>query len=80
MDACVKDVYTTGQIAKICGCAPRTVSKWIDRGKLNGFKLPMSDDRRVGRGDLIRFLRDNNYPQECLTAIGVHEPSSRPAA
>ncbi|MFM7043497.1 MAG: response regulator, partial [Planctomycetaceae bacterium] len=25
-------VFTTGQVAKICKVAPRTVSKWFDSG------------------------------------------------
>ncbi len=28
-----KDVLTTGEVAKICNVAARTVSKWIDAGR-----------------------------------------------
>lgn len=51
--------FTTGQVAKICGVAPRTVSKWFDSGKLRGWRIPGSQDRRVPRGYLISFLRAN---------------------
>lgn len=44
------------------GAAPRTVSKWIDSGKLIGYKLPDSDDRRVMRADLVRFFQEWKYP------------------
>ncbi|MEM6855338.1 MAG: regulator, partial [Planctomycetota bacterium] len=29
-----KDILTTGEVAKICNVAPRTVSKWFDSGQL----------------------------------------------
>lgn len=51
--------FTTGQISKIIGVAPRTVSKWIDSGKLKGIRLPLSKDRRVYEDDLIEFITDN---------------------
>jgi excisionase family DNA binding protein len=53
---------TTGQIAFAVGCAPRTVTKWIDSGRLKGFRLPGSQDRRVNRADVYRFLIDNGLP------------------
>jgi two-component system, OmpR family, response regulator RpaA len=49
-------LFTTGMIAKLCGVAPRTVSKWIDSGRLKGRRLPGSMDRRVGRAELDAFL------------------------
>ena len=39
-------VFTTGQVAKICKVAPRTVSKWFDSGRLKGYRIPGSQDRR----------------------------------
>jgi len=57
-------VFTTGQIALLCRVAPRTVSyRWIDGGKLKGYRLPGSMDRRVYRADLIRFARDNGLTE-----------------
>ena len=35
-------VFTTGQVAKICKVAPRTVSKWFDSGRLRGYRIPGS--------------------------------------
>lgn len=52
-------VYTTGQIAKMCSVAPRTVTKWIDKGVLKGYRLPLSKDRRVSHEDLYAFMRSN---------------------
>src|SRR5262249_14744586 len=36
----MKKVFTTGQVAKICKVAPRTVSKWFDSGRLRGYRIP----------------------------------------
>lgn len=57
-----KKVFTTGQVAKICRVAPRTVSKWIDSGRLKGYRVPCSQDRRVTRMSLLSFLRDYEFP------------------
>ena len=38
----MKKVFTTGQVAKICKVAPRTVSKWFDSGRLKGYRIPGS--------------------------------------
>jgi two-component system response regulator RpaA len=59
----VKQVFTTGAVAKIARVAPRTVSKWFDSGKLKGYRIPGSQDRRIPRENLIRFLRENDMPQ-----------------
>ena len=52
----MKKVFTTGQVAKICKVAPRTVSKWFDSGRLRGYRIPGSQDRRIPREHLIKFL------------------------
>lgn len=55
-------VFTTGQVARICLVAPRTVSKWFDSGRLRGYRMPGSEDRRVPRAQLIRFLKESGMP------------------
>ena len=50
------DVLTTGQVAKICNVAPRTVSKWFDSGQLRGYRIPGSKDRRIPVQQLVRFM------------------------
>ena len=52
-------VFTTGQVAKICKVAPRTVSKWFDSGRLKGYRIPGSQDRRIPREYLIKFLKEH---------------------
>ncbi|MCS5632703.1 MAG: response regulator [Pirellulaceae bacterium] len=55
-------VFTTGQVAKICKVAPRTVSKWFDSGRLQGYRIPGSQDRRIPRDSLIKFLKEHGMP------------------
>ena len=57
-----KDVLTTGQAAKICNVAPRTVSKWFDTGQLRGYRIPGSKDRRIPLSQLVRFMRAHGIP------------------
>ena len=58
----MKKVFTTGQVAKICKVAPRTVSKWFDSGRLRGYRIPGSQDRRIPREHLLRFLKEYGMP------------------
>ena len=59
---------TTGQVAKIADVAPRTVSKWFDSEALKGYRIPMSQDRRVPVESLVSFLEEHNMPDiETLT-------------
>jgi excisionase family DNA binding protein len=61
-----KNVLTTGDVAKICNVAPRTVSKWFDSGQLKGYRIPGSKDRRIPVNELIRFMKLNNMPVPSL--------------
>lgn len=57
-----KDVLTTGEVAKICNVAPRTVSKWFDSGQLRGYRIPGSKDRRIPLAQLVRFMKAHGIP------------------
>jgi excisionase family DNA binding protein len=61
-----KDILTTGEVAKICNVAPRTVSKWFDSGQLRGYRIPGSKDRRIPLNSLIRFMKAHNIPLDTL--------------
>ena len=61
-----KNVLTTGDVAKICNVAPRTVSKWFDNGHLKGYRIPGSKDRRIPSSELIRFMKMHNMPTDAL--------------
>jgi len=59
-----KDILTTGQVSKICNVAPRTVCRWFDSGKLRGYRIPGSKDRRILLSGLIQFMKEHNMPME----------------
>ncbi|GAB4108673.1 MAG: response regulator [Phycisphaeraceae bacterium] len=61
-----KDILTTGEVAKICNVAPRTVSKWFDSGQLRGYRIPGSKDRRIPLNALIKFMKAHNIPMDGL--------------
>lgn len=63
-----KDVLTTGEVAKICNVAPRTVSKWFDSGSLKGYRIPGSKDRRIPLGELLKFMKAHGIPLEGLNS------------
>lgn len=68
-----EEVFTTGQVAKMCRVAPRTVAKWCDSGKLPGYRLPGSQDRRFERRAVVRFMMANGLP------VPAEMPASQPA-
>jgi len=65
-----KKVLTTGEVAKICNVAPRTVSKWFDSGQLRGYRIPGSKDRRIPFEQLVRFMREHEIPLNGLDSGG----------
>jgi|TARA_B100001059_G_scaffold98642_1_gene98270 excisionase family DNA binding protein len=61
-----KDVLTTGEVAKICNVAARTVSKWFDSGQIQGYRIPGSKDRRIPVANLMKFMKAHNIPFDGL--------------
>ena len=61
-----KDILTTGEVAKICNVAPRTVSKWFDTGQLRGYRIPGSKDRRIPLNALVKFMKQHSIPMDGL--------------
>ncbi len=61
-----KDVLTTGEVAKICNVASRTVSKWFDSGQLRGYRIPGSKDRRIPVSSLVKFMKSHGIPMDGL--------------
>ena len=78
-----RDVLTTGEVAKICNVASRTVSKWFDSGQLRGYRIPGSKDRRIPVSSLIRFMKSHNIPLDGLmSGLGAmvnDKPESAPS-
>jgi len=76
---------STGQVARRCGVSVRTVSKWIDRGLLRGYKLPGCGHRRVYPRDLRVFMLAHGMLQEApagtpKTQLTLDFPDDRPPA
>ena len=65
-----KDVLTTGDVARLCRVTIRTVIKWFETGRLEGYRLPGSRDRRFTRASVQRFLRENDMPLSLLEEAG----------
>jgi two-component system response regulator RpaA len=63
-----KNVFTTGDVARICNVAARTANKWFDCGLLKGYRIPVSKDRRVPVEELKRFMMENNIPMDMFPA------------
>jgi len=61
----IKEVFTTGEVARISGLAVSTVVRLVDTGVLPGFKVPHSKHRRIRRKSLVRFFASNpDMPHE----------------
>lgn len=55
-------VFTTGDVAKLTGVNFRTVIRWIERGELDGYKLPGRGDHRVTKQTLLSFMKKHCMP------------------
>ncbi|MDK1031417.1 MAG: response regulator [Planctomycetia bacterium] len=62
----MKDVFSTGEAAKICKVSQQTIIRCFDSGKLKGFYVPGSRFRRVPRESLIQFMKEHNIPSDNL--------------
>lgn len=57
-----EQVFTTGQVARLCTVGSNTVSHWFDSGLLRGYRIPGSRERRIPRSDLVAFLTHYEMP------------------
>jgi len=64
-----KQVFTTGEAAKICNVSQQTIIRCFDNGRLQGFKVPGSRFRRIPRGELLRFMHDNKMDTSRLGSV-----------
>jgi len=58
----MKKFLTTGQCATLCCVSPRTVTMWFDSGRLKGFRIPGSQDRRIPKENLAEFMAQHGMP------------------
>ncbi len=59
-------IMTVGDVGKLAGVSPRTVCKWVDGGKLPGWRIPgkagTKGDRRMMRTDVLAFMARIGVP------------------
>ena len=67
-----ESVFTTGEIAKLVSVNFRTVIRWIERGELEGYKLPGRGDHRVTRSALLAFIEKHKMPMPEELSIDQH--------
>ncbi|HOK09086.1 MAG TPA: response regulator [Candidatus Hydrogenedens sp.] len=59
-------VFTTGEVASICGVSSDTVSRWFDMGQIKGYRLGPGGDRRIPYESLRAFMIAHGIPLERL--------------
>jgi len=59
-------VYTSGEVATICGVSADTVSRWFDLGQIQGYRLGPGGDRRIPYENLKQFMLSHGIPLERL--------------
>lgn len=59
-------VFTTGEVATICGVSADTVSRWFDLGQIDGYRLGPGGDRRIPDESLRKFMISHGIPLERL--------------
>lgn len=62
MSSVDSEVFTTGEVAKLCDVNFRTVIRWAERGLLPAYRLPGRGDYRIKGGDLRAFLHEHAMP------------------
>ena len=61
-----KKVFTSGEVAAICGVSPDTVSRWFDLGQIEGYRLGPGGDRRIPFESAKKFMLEHGIPLERL--------------
>ncbi len=59
-------VFTSGEVAQICGVSADTVSRWFDLGHIQGYRLGPGGDRRIPFDNLRTFMIGHGIPLERL--------------
>ncbi len=59
-------VFTSGEVATICGVSPDTVSRWFDLGQIEGYRLGPGGDRRIPYPGLRKFMVSHGIPLDRL--------------
>ena len=63
-------VFTSGEVAQICGVSPDTVSRWFDLGQIERYRLGPGGDRRIPYDGLRNFMINHGIPLHRLEDEG----------
>ena len=55
-------VFTSGEVAEVCGVSADTVSRWFDLGQIEGYRLGPGGDRRIPYDALRKFMLSQLIP------------------
>ena len=66
-----KRAFTTADIARICLHSRESVKRWLEKGRIKGYRVGTSGHWRVLPKDLARFLLENNIPFPDPTETGI---------
>lgn len=61
-----KQVFTTGEAARLSNLSQQTIIRCFDDGRIRGFRVPGSRARRIPRTELVRFMRTHKMPLDSL--------------
>ena len=64
-------VFTTADIAPICGHSRETIKRWLEKGEMKGYRVGTAGHWRVLVEDLALFLKDHNIPFPEPQEVGV---------
>lgn len=59
-------VFTSGEVAEVCGVSADTVSRWFDLGQIEGYRLGPGGDRRIPYESLRKFMLSHGIPLDRL--------------
>ncbi|MBU1599262.1 helix-turn-helix domain-containing protein [bacterium] len=63
----LEPMLTVKQSAEILGVNPFTIRRWVDQGKLKGYRIGDRGDRRVKKSDLQEFITRHNRNEEIIS-------------
>ena len=58
--------FSISQAAYICDVSPKVMRNRFDSGKVKGYRLPLSEYRRIPRDELIKFCEQSGISLERL--------------
>ena len=72
------DVYTADEAAYLLGMNHKTIYKWMDSGRLKGWRIPFGTrNRRIRRIDLIEFIANGETPEASKEFFDAREAELR---